>query len=363
MPPRSVRRAVFRADASAEIGAGHVMRCLTLAGELRQRGWDVTFVCRRMKGDLVDFVGAQAIPVIPLPALSATSERVCQQDARDAVEVLRSRYTDPVDLIVVDSYALDGRWETAVRPLARTVMAIDDLADRTHDCDILLDQNLHDEPARRYRGFVPEGCDLLLGPSHALLRPEFREWRTTPRPPVEDRTVLVSFGGADPTNETGRAIDALAAFREGAVQAIVVAGRSSPHRANLRQICTAQPWIEYHEGVASIAPLMARATLAIGAGGITTWERCCLGLPAICVTVADNQRPVAEAAHRAGVIDHLGYREDVETSDFTRAVVRWLADRDGLAAMSAIGRNLVDGNGAARVADGGEARCARVAGH
>lgn len=344
----------LRADAASRLGTGHVMRCLTLALELRARGWDPVFVCRVLEGDLIDFLRQRHhLDVLALPVVDDADWR---EDAAATTEALRRHGPRP-DLLVVDSYQLDARWETALRPHAGRLLVLDDLADRPHDCDLLHDQNPYDDPEARYRALAPARCQRLLGPAHALLRPEFLRARQAP-PERPDRSfrVLVSFGGADITNETARVVEALEPLAAGGpLRALVVAGSASPNLEALRALCARRPWTELHAATEALATLMASADLAIGAAGTSTLERCCVGLPTLCITIADNQRVVAEAVHRAGALAYLGHMDHIGTAALTETVARWIADGQGRRAMSERARRLVDGRGVARVAD----RCER----
>ena len=209
-------RAVFRADASLAIGTGHVMRCLTLAGALREQGVDCAFVCREHPGHLRDAVERLGFPVTMLsPAEGAAGPSPYAhwlgasqaQDARDTLQAMAGRQPD---WVVVDHYALDAQWESQVRAGCGRLLAIDDLADRPHDCDLLLDQNLG-RSAQAYAQLCPADCRILAGPAYALLRPEFAAWRARSlerrrRPAV--RRILVTMGGVDKDNASAVALQA-----------------------------------------------------------------------------------------------------------------------------------------------------------
>jgi spore coat polysaccharide biosynthesis predicted glycosyltransferase SpsG len=179
---------------------------------------------------------------------------------------------------------------------------IDDVADRAHDCDILLDQNLHEDPAARYANRLPPAAVRLLGPRYALLRDEFPAARRVLR--LRDGVVkrlLISFGGTDADNLTGRVLDLLTNMRIPGVSVDIVIGASSPYRDELRRRYADAEGVTLHDHVSNMARLMQDADLAIGAAGSTTWERCALGLPSIVVPLADNQIPTLRALANAGV--------------------------------------------------------------
>jgi UDP-2,4-diacetamido-2,4,6-trideoxy-beta-L-altropyranose hydrolase len=185
-------------------------------------------------------------------------------------------------------------------------MVIDDLADRVHDCDVLLDQNYYQDQAQRYLGKVPSHCRLMLGPSFALLRPEFKAMRDL----VQVRTgkvnnILVFLGGVDADNLTGQVLDVLIKLNLG-VQVNVVIGQQHPQKEKIQQLCL-QNRYNCHVQTNQMARLMAEADLAIGAGGSSHWERCCLGLPAIAVATAANQIPITNELSKLGGCLSLGH--------------------------------------------------------
>jgi len=305
------------------IGAGHVTRCLTLAAALRERGANVGFVCREDPGHLCDLVEQRGFAVTRLPA---TRDLGMSGDA-GAVEAFRTSFwRDDADRsraaiiaagarpdwLVVDSYPIDRRWEQALRESADRIMVVDDLADRAHDCDLLLDQNLVAGMESRYADRIPPASTALLGPAYALLQPEYAALRDRVRPregPV--RRILIFMSGADADNVTGRALAAFLSLRRPDIDADVVATTASPHLPWLRSRSTGHANVHLHAGVASLAPLMAGADLAVGAAGGTTWERLCLALPALVVTLAEHQRPVARELQQRGLIRWLGHHDEV----------------------------------------------------
>ena len=247
-----------------------------------------------------------------------------EQDAADVVAVLKD--IGRVDRLVVDSYAIDCTWERMLRPFVGEIMVIDDLANREHDCDILLDQNFYLDMDSRYRELVPGHCRMLLGPRHALLREEFYQVRKTLR--VRNgqlRKILVFYGGVDATDETGKAIRALISLEEvgklDGVQVVVVVGAGNDRKEEIARVCH-EVNFEYLCQVSNMAELMGEADLMLGAGGSTTWERCFLGLPAIVTAVAENQFKICEDCAKAGLIYYLGKWTEVAVQDMVHAIER-----------------------------------------
>jgi UDP-2,4-diacetamido-2,4,6-trideoxy-beta-L-altropyranose hydrolase len=353
-------KVVFRADASQAIGTGHVMRCLALADAIVAGGVGrCAFVMRALAGHLGDYVAARGHHVTMLPAPPADQVPATPADphrawlecspAQDAAETIAA-VGEGTDWLVVDHYALDAGWEGQLRAHVGRIAVIDDLADRAHDCDLLLDQNLQGAPDR-YAGLVPAGCDQLLGPRFALLRPEFGAIRRTPADVVEAAPprVLVFLGGVDAPNATEPALAALAEARTLGLAADVVIGHGNRQGEALRQWCAAHSWITVHGGDTDLAALMAGATVAIGAGGTTAWERCALRLPSVLVQIADNQRPGCLALSRAGAALFAG-QVDHGLRDRLAAMLATLLHDAGLRAHIADrAGELVDGRGVARV--------------
>ena len=359
MNPRNI---VFRVDASLKIGTGHVMRCLTLAEALRGRGCECRFICREHSGNLIDLISEHGFTAHGLPtadvSLGVDNEPDSPSHAvwlgadwhKDAAQTRKAMGDVSADWLVIDHYAIDERWEREMRPSCRRLMVIDDLADRNHDCDLLLDQNLVEGWQDRYRGKVPETCALLLGPEYALLQPVYADLhdRVPPREgPI--RRILVYFGGADTDNLTGMTISAFGLLKTDDVSMDVVINPASPHIASIRKLAGRDKRISLHERLPSLAPLMARADLAIGAGGGTSWERCCLRLPTLIITVAENQRPIAEELDRTGLAQWLGHKDDIDAELLSRTLQMTL-DTDTPPVCTQLYSVLVDGRGAERVA-------------
>ena len=315
--------AVIRVDSSERIGSGHLMRCLTLAERMRRDGMSMHFICRDLAGNLAHLVTAQGFALHLLPAHAhdpslagyAAWLTVPQEvDARETAEILRD--LQPTAHLVVDHYALDADWERRMRPLVQELFVIDDLANRAHDCDTLLDQNFYRDMGRRYDGLVPAHCKLLLGPKYALLRREFYEAREKMPPRTGAiRRILIFYGGSDPTGETEKAIRALLMLDRTDIEADVIVGASNSCGRKIEQMCGAHEFLHYHCQVDNMAEFMARAGLCLGAGGTTTWERCFLGLPAIVTAVAENQIRLCEDAAAVGYIRYLGQEKFVTESE------------------------------------------------
>ena len=304
---------IFRVDSSTQIGAGHLMRCLTLADEFKKQNHKITFVCRGLAGNLISLIKYSVLALskdddfqsddLYLNWLGASQE----QDAKHTLEVIPKN----TDLLVVDSYALDVTWHKQLRPYVRKIMVIDDLADRNFDCDSLLNQNLGSKK-EDYKNKAPNDCQLLLGCEYALLRSEFSELRGKA---LEKRSstkaiksILISVGGSDVNNLT---YDILQDIPDQLIITVVL-GASSPNNKIIQEYAKGKN-ITVIVGSKNMAELMLDADLSIGAGGATSWERCCLGLPTLLFVTANNQLKIAENLEKlkaVKIVDNL--KQDLE---------------------------------------------------
>lgn len=354
-------KVVVRVDASSWIGSGHVIRCATLAERLRQQGGDVLIACRRMPGDYYDWLTSRGFRVLQLGAVDrpypgATSIHaswlgVSMDEEIAEAATLLSAFGARFDWLIVDHYAIGAKWESALRCVANRIFVIDDLADRSHDCEVLLDQNLNSAGDVRYAELVPVGCKLLCGPRYALLQSEYALWRTKVGVRFgAPKRLLVFFGGVDMDNMTARAIDGIKKARLIDIATDVVIGASNNHRAEIEARATEFPNLKTHTNLPSLAPLMANADLAIGAAGATSWERCCLGLPSIIVSLAANQDPIARELDRRGLAMWIGGVDGVD-AELIAHVLGDFMNIGGVAECSRRCMDMVDGNGVSRVLD------------
>jgi UDP-2,4-diacetamido-2,4,6-trideoxy-beta-L-altropyranose hydrolase len=355
---------VFRVDASLDIGSGHVMRCLTLAKTLSELGANTSFICREHPGNLLELIrdrgfnsaalllpDAESCEFLSEGGYALTHDSWLGTDWRSDAEQSQAAITDEkIDWLIVDHYALDARWESAMRPFCERIMVIDDLADRDHDCDLLLDQNLVAGLDNRYDGKIPRYCGRLLGPDYALLHPDYRElhFRVPPREGLVKR-VLVYFG-SDIDNLTGMAIAAIESQGLKNILVDIIVNSSSPHLSSIRRKLEGKSRFRIFSGLTSLAPLMVQADLAIGAGGATSWERCCLGLPTVVITLAENQKPSAAELDRRGLIHWLGHKHEVSETRLA-SHVKQLLDSELPSDWSKQCWKVVDGRGAEQVAN------------
>ena len=349
----------FRADASLDIGTGHVMRCLTLAKRFQRAGDECVFICREHEGNLISYLRSEGIQVctLPLPGCEVrTFDHLAHSSwlgvswQQDAKEVLGVASEYDFDCLVVDHYALDISWEQMLHQKIKNILVIDDLSDRAHDACALLDQN-YGRKSSDYDGLLPDSCSRLIGPNFALLRPEFselREFSFKRRSGFDLETIIVNLGGVDQDNVTGKVVDALSEIIfESELNVIVVLGATNPNVLSVISSSEASPHnVSVEVGVSNMAELMANSDLAIGAAGSTTWERFSLGVPSILLSIADNQDSALSSLSDSGYI----YKLSVDS--IVQDLFEFFGQknlRDSLRALSYNGRELCDALGAEKV--------------
>lgn len=347
-------RFLFRADASQHIGGGHVMRCLALADKLRERGAEVTFACALLSDSLATRIrgaGHRLYLLEPVDELVASASNcdgaVLSDEAQHEDANRLVRVAGDVDWVVVDHYRLDACWLEAIGGHASRLV-LDDLANRRQSCELLVDPTLGRQAAD-YHGLVPEQSRIMTGPQYALLRPEFSAARDAALERREEpgplRKILISLGLSDVGGVSAAALNAVrsAGFP---LQIDLVVGSQTPSLPALEAMSAEDPDIRLHVDAQDMAGLIAKADLAIGAAGTSSWERCCLGLPTISLTLADNQRLVAEGLARAGAI------LVAESPEAITALLRRLKDDpQALPTMTAAAAAITDGCGTDRVAN------------
>lgn len=359
----------FRVDASVEIGAGHVMRCLSLADHLVRRGHSALFICRAHQGHLGGMIEDRGHRLRLLRAPSNQKSQppedaasppyshwLGDETAQDALQTLQCIGEEGCAAVVVDHYGIDQEWEIEIRKSISLLFVIDDLANRRHHCDLLLDQNLG-RMCGDYRELVPPDCELLIGPTYALLRDDFsklRESAIKARLFASGRAcnVLVTMGAVDADNWTVRVLDALdVAGLPAGSRVEVVLGSTAPWLAEVREHASSmQTPCSVVVNCSDMAVRMASADFSVGAAGSTAWERCCLGVPSVMVLLAENQRVVAESLGAVGaalVVDGL-----TSTSPDLLTPIRAIAsDFEMRRRMSAVAQTVTTGVGAARVCE------------
>lgn len=361
-------RLAIRADASLVIGSGHVMRCLTLADAMANEGVKTTFLCRDLPGHMAEVIRSHghSCELLPLPEVTkpdaapqALLDRSWLAGGQDADALAAAPILERLspDWVIVDHYALDSRWQKRAKPQGSRLLVIDDLADRPHSADALIDMGAGRHPSE-YDPLVPGRCELLIGPRYAPLRPEFTQLRGSNfhrRAGSDLARVLVFMGGMDHASITSTALGLLEeAFADSGVHpaVTVVLGAAALHAEAVRELAAGMPFaVDVISDTGDMAALMAEADISIGAGGTTSWERCCLGLPSVVLAVAPNQIEVSKALARKGAVAWVGSLDDADWSERMTAELLRLCDPETRHAMSERAATVCDGRGTARLVD------------
>jgi UDP-2,4-diacetamido-2,4,6-trideoxy-beta-L-altropyranose hydrolase len=343
---------LFRCDAGPIRGSGHLMRCLSLASALQAAGHECTFASRADGGPLLDLIETKDHTLIRMPHQTGTVRTEEIWDEARQVDDFKLLPHTLYDWVVVDHYALDRHWEQRVRAFTKKILVIDDLANRPHECDFLVDQNEYLDKAERYAGLIPEPARTLLGGRYALLRDEFEQARAKIKP-VKERVenVLILMGGADYKGVTLRLIDVLSADLDHmGVGADIIVGPLNPFYSQIQDKARLFPNMHIHNSHSRIPDLMLNADIAFGAGGTSTWELACLGVPTILVPFADNQRAVTEACIANGIARSPGFNDEIDDDNIRDLFISLVKDNVMRQSIKDKACRLIDGLGTERVA-------------
>ena len=354
----------FRVDASSVIGSGHLMRCLALAEALNYLvEVNCIFISRDLKGNLFSQVEKRGFTLYSLKESRENKKNENDKDvphaswleadwladAQETIEIIKNKKGD---WLVVDHYALDNKWEKLVGKYVNKLMVIDDLADRIHFCDLLLDQNYYLDGDTRYQSKVNQGAKVLIGPKFSLLRKEFSESRSSSlmrRRDIEFGIVLICMGAGDLGNETLKALRGVLSFNKRWKHIDIVVSADYLYVEELKLVIKDYKFCQLHVQTNAMASLMRSADFAITAGGSITWEKCSLGLPSLAVVLADNQRELVNNASHVNVLVAIGEGKCLVEADYIQSL--GLLDSYQLKAMSKNASELCDGNGAQYVAN------------
>ncbi len=330
--------AVIRADASPDIGGGHIMRCLALAEVLIRQGWSVALAC-----------SPETVPTISALNISDLDLFVLDNPKNEAAD-LRNRWPSGIDWLIVDHYHRDSKFEESCRPWAKNILVIDDLVNRPHDCDLLINPNLS-VTENDYKNLAPLRCRYLFGPNYALLRSEFSKIRPTT---IAKRThdlkqILVSFGLTDPINASAKIVQSISVSGLD-LSVLVLATDTSPFKDQIVATTSklADGTVIFNS--TDMANHLVHCDLVIGAAGSSSWERCCLGVPSILVHIADNQIQVARALSEAGAVLYLGAADSLSDSYFAAQLQELKQQPEILESLSKAAYRICDGRGSYRVA-------------
>ncbi|MGV8042522.1 MAG: UDP-2,4-diacetamido-2,4,6-trideoxy-beta-L-altropyranose hydrolase [Thermoanaerobaculaceae bacterium] len=333
---------LVRADASAEIGTGHVMRCLALAQAWQFRGGAVVFVSSSCPEPLAARVAAEGMSITRISAAAGSGD--------DIAATMAVAHSTGARWAVVDGYRFGPEFVQTLGESGLRVLEADDCGPaRPWSSDWVLNQNIYAEEA-----MYPERAGstrLLLGPKYALLRREF--WRLRGHRRVvrrEASRVLVTLGGGDPRNVTGLVLESIAGLIGGGVEVVAAIGAANPNQGQLQTLATGLgPQARIAVDAQDMTDLYLWADVAITGGGSTCWETAFAGLPSIILVLAENQSGVAKGLAESGFAINAGRVELANRGDLPGTVERLLKDRPQREEMTASGQRLVDGHGSERV--------------
>lgn len=346
----------IRADASINIGSGHVMRCMTLANVLKKNNNRVIFFCRMNEGNLISFIEKQGFEVVPMlkgninssanfNTWLGASEEI---DAREFIESSLQYDVKNFDIVICDNYGISEVWEKIVCDITKLLIVIDDLANRPHNCDVLLDQNFFKNYKSRYDALVNEGCCKLLGPDFALLREEFAEnYKHFPdfEHRYKNKIITLFFGGTDPSNYTECALIGLLENLDDSYKINVIVGQSNPNVERLKAYQCSYSQVKIYIQVSNMAEHIGHSILFVGAIGSTTWERCFCGTPALVASIAKNQEEAALDLNEISVHYYLGEASNLAANDYGKHALALLSNKKKLMLQHKNAKALVPGSG------------------
>ena len=338
----------FRADASFEIGYGHIYRCLALADSLLLSGRLCTFICREFEGNLINLIQSKGhkVEVIPILDYQNSNLWLGASWSEDA-DIVKGIIKGSAKFMVVDHYGIDYRWEGDFKDVVQEMIVIDDLADKKHDCKFLINQNIGWNK-KDYKNLVSPQTELFIGPKYALLRPEFKKYRKYSikrRDNPNLNNILISFGGVDKNNFSKKVLDHLKGINITNLSSIkVIIGKGNKHKNSLKKMCNDHITpIEILEDVNNMAEIMSQTDLIIGAAGSSSWERCSLGIPSIIFIMADNQKIGAHALAKEGC--SILIKDNQTFKNSLNEALNYFLNTSNLKNSSNACKNMCDGDG------------------
>jgi UDP-2,4-diacetamido-2,4,6-trideoxy-beta-L-altropyranose hydrolase len=341
---------VLRADADADIGTGHIMRCYALAAAWHERGGQAVFLSNLSAPPIVDRLKQAGMELVRVPETHPAAEDLIL--TRKVLEDCRAGHRNAQEIVAaIDGYHFGPEFQRQVKEKANRLLMVSDMvAYPFYEADVILNQNFGAENLSYPCG---EKTRVLLGSRYVLLRPEFLRWSEwTRKTSHKGKRVLVTMGGSDPENVSSSVIEALSLMKEEDLEVKVVIGPASPHRARIEEKArTAHGRISCVYNPPDLSIPMQWADLAVTAAGTTCWELCFMMVPCVTVTLAENQRVVAQGLETAGVSWGLGEHMSVSPQEITERAREILHDPKRREHMALSGRRLVDGHGASRVVE------------
>ena len=322
-----------------------MMRCLTLAKIFKKKNYLVRFIINEFDKNSLTILKKNKFKVNSLKIKN--KNLTILQDAKLTRDFIIKKKIDSPYLII-DNYKINKNWESILKKIVYKIIVIDDMMISKHNCDLLINQNyLIKNEEKYYDGLIPKNCKLLNGTKYAILRPEFAKLRKISKPRKKLNKILISFGGADPTNETTKVLKAFKNINLVKLKLVVIAGNSNSNKKNIKKLTDQIINSKFYTYSEKIGYFMVNSDLAIGGAGTTTWERCCLGLPSIISILSVNQKQIGNSLSKIKCVKNLGLANKLSVKDYESAIKK--LDNKTLLQMSINSKKLVDGKGANRV--------------
>ena len=336
----------IRVDSGQHIGYGHMIRCLALAGNLKNF-FNIIFLTTNYKGNINSLIKKNNYKLIQLKKTKTNQSKIkIKLDAEQTIKII-NKIGNEKSLLLVDNYELSSRWESMVKPFVNKIIVIDDLISRKHNCDLIIDQNLHTNMQKLYVNCLPKKCIRLFGPSYVILRKQFlQEKKFTKKRKLPIKKILITFGGSDYQNHTLLVLNNLKNI-DTKKTVFVVVGKAHSNKKSIKSFCKKFPYFEYIEQTNDMAKLIRMSDLSIGSGGTTTWERCFLGLPSIIIITSNDQKDIAHAISKNKCGINIG-KINTSTKMNLNDIIQNFKSND-FENMSKKCMNLVDGKGVIRI--------------
>ena len=339
-----------RVDAGKEIGDGHFMRCLTLVKSFKKEIHKIYFISNQLSNHQTKILKKYNFKFFKINGYTKIhnkkiKKKLIDEDIRNSIKIIRN-YKNHQNWLLIDHYGIDHTWEKSFRRDVDKIIVIDDLADRKHDCDILIDQNYFIGNKNRYKSLVPSFCNQLIGSKYSIIRTEFSKSRNKLKQKNKMERIMVSFGGSDPNNETKKVLLALNSLKMN-LNVDVIVGKNNPNKKEIKKICLKNSNFHYYEQIKDMAKFMKKADFSIGGGGSMIWERCYMGLPSIVTILDDNQREITKEMDRLGCLVSIGDYKKVSIKDYQSEIIKMNIEK--IKRMSKQCMTIVDGNGIKRI--------------
>ncbi len=338
-----IKNLVFRADSGDTVGWGHTIRCFALAKKFQEKNFKISFIVKKYPNHISNFLEKQGFDIFYLN----NKQYYWKSDAKQTQKIIQK--IGDVDFLIVDNYRLKIKWEKFLKPHVKKLIVIDDMTLRNHECDLLLDQNYYENIEKLYSKLIPKECRLLIGPKFALIRDEFYQKRKKRKKrDGEINRILVSFGGSNYIDDIIKTMNGIKGLKNNKIKVDLLIPNLNKDDMKIQKLFSKFVNITIHHKNFNMSELMNQADLSIGAGGSSTWERCCLGLPSIVSIFAKNQLQLTEEMAKYGFVINLGMSKKISSQDYTDAIKN--LNKFILFQMSKNGLKLVDGKGTLRVA-------------